>query len=284
MMLEPQIEQRIRRDICFSDAKGVVKAKLERESRKLLAKAAPLLRRVLEEDEEIHGITIAGSPFSVLEYLTTGWILMLLKRCLLVVTDRRLLHLPTRADQALKGSVAEVRFADLAEIKFTGFGTSLRLRYKSGQKEDFNQLPRAARRKLQQLLPPRAGTGAASGAPARRFLCPRCARALAPGQSQCCDLRFKEKGKAARYSLLLPGGGYFYTGHPIMGTIDALVELGLILGLVVALAGGLQGEADAWPAVVLISVLLALEKLISVYHARHFTSEFLPEDRRVVLR
>jgi len=34
-----------------------------------------------------------------------------------------------------------------------------------------------------------------------------------------------------------------------------------------------------WPAVMMISVVLLLEKLITIYHAKHFVNEYIPVDK-----
>ncbi|GAG81966.1 unnamed protein product, partial [marine sediment metagenome] len=38
---------------------------------------------------------------------------------------------------------------------------------------------------------------------------------------------FKGKAEARKISIVYPGGGYFYTRHPIMGIADAFVEVSL---------------------------------------------------------
>ena len=79
-----------------------------------------------------------------------------------------------------------------------------------------------------------------------------------------------------RYSLLIPGGGYFYTGHPVMGSVDALVELFFLLAFLGGFALLAEGDVEAVSVLVMFGVLLGLEKLLTIYHSRHYVTEFLP--------
>lgn len=273
---------RINSEICFTDAKGRHKKSLEKRAMKLLSSAEPLLKRVLEPDEEIQYVTLACTPFSILEFLTTGWWITLVKRCLLVVTDRRLLHLPAKTNSKPKGSISQVVFGDAEELALKGlFGTELKIRYADGKKESFTGMPMIAGKKLQTLLPQRAGQGHRTLAQGRCYLCPRCFRELNPDQVRCsgCNLGFKHKALAIKYSLLFPGGGYFYTEHPVLGALDAIAELILILMFVLGLVMGLQGDSEAWMIAGVFGVMLLFEKLITIYHATHYVAERLPADK-----
>lgn|GEM_PF-2088329 len=78
----------------------------------------------------------------------------------------------------------------------------------------------------------------------------------------------------------MPGGGYFYTGHPVLGLFDAVVEgflLLVVLGTLLLVLGG--DPAGRWPDVWIFSAILAVEKLITIYHAFHYIGELLPADR-----
>ncbi len=285
MLDKTLLELPIRREIAFSDAQGRHKPGLEKKQLKLLARAAPLLRRVLEPDEEIHLVAPGAAPYSALEFLTTGWLIVYLKRCLLVVTDRRLLHIPAKYSFAPKMSISQVRYGDVVDLKVGSFlGTKLTLTYRDNRKETFTAFPGWARKKLKALLPPRAGQGPASMGKGRQYLCPRCAAVLAEHSAVCagCNLPFKNKKKALKYSLLYPGGGYFYTGHPWLGIGDAITEAFLILmvGLGLWMMTDPEVGSDALFLVVTFGVFLAIEKAITVYHAQHFVAERLPADPR----
>ena len=93
-----------------------------------------------------------------------------------------------------------------------------------------------------------------------------------------------------RRSLIVPGGGYFYTGHWFLGVGDFIVEAYLLIMVVVlaATAAGLITDplaepgqepiagAAAWIAAGFIAAILALEKWLTVHHCRRFIREFIP--------
>ncbi len=269
----------IDRALCFADAKGRPSRRVEKRTTKLLAKVSPILERIMEPDEQIVGAAPACSPFSTLEFLTTGYIITAIKRCVLVITDRRMLHLPTKSNSSPRGSISQVRFADVESASAKGLlAKELKLVYRDGRKEGFSGLDRASARRFGAWIAERAGQGAPSAVGGRHFLCPECARALAEADDRCggCGFAFRNRKKALRYSLAFPGGGYFYTGHPVMGVLDALVEGFLILTIVSGVGLAMAGEPDMWPGLAILAAALGFEKLITVYHASHYVSEFLP--------
>ena len=54
----------------------------------------------------------------------------------------------------------------------------------------------------------------------------------------------------------------------------------LVLAGLVLLA---QGEVEAVSVLVMFGVLLGLEKLLTIYHSRHYVTEFLPAKPKAVL-
>ncbi len=267
------------RALCFADAKGRPSPRVEKQATKHLERAGAVLDRVLEPEERVVGVVTACAPFSVLEFLTTGWIITAMKRCLLVVTDRRLLQLPTKSNWTPRGNVAQIRFADLESAKVVGWaGKKLVLEYRGGKKETFTGLGGAAVKRLGEQLSEQAGQGEPSVDGGRHFICPQCAHSLAGAEDSCtqCGFAFRSRKKALRYSLVFPGGGYFYTGHPVMGVLDGLVEGFLLLVIVPGVFMAIAGEPDMWLGLGVLSAALAFEKLITVYHAGHYASEFLP--------
>lgn len=270
---------------CFSNHKGEYRKTIEKQQTQLLGKAAPVLGPLLEAEEQVLLAAPACSPMTLLEQMTTGWVIYFIKRCLLVVTNRRILHLLTKPNGTPRPSVAEVRYGDLTQASVTSFpGRGLKLRYRNGGTETFNHLDSSVTDKLKALLPAMAGKGETSPTAGRHHLCPRCAKPLTAAEyrSANCFLEFKTPAAAQRCSILFPGGGYFYTGHPLLGILDAIVETVLLIVVVGGVVGFALGERSA-DAVAGLGVILALviEKLLTVYHARHYVSEYLPVEREV---
>lgn len=277
---------RVNEEICFTDIKGKKKPRDRKQLTKLLGKATPLLQKTMEPDEEIRYLAPAISPYSTLELLTTGWVITVIKRCLLVITDRRILHLPTKSDGTPKSSISQIRFADIEEAKVTGMiGQQLQLRYRNGKKESFTGITGKVAKKISAVLSGSSGQGTPTTLAGRHHICPRCQQPLTTESFTCsnCQLAFKDQKKATRYSLLIPGGGYFYTGHPVMGAVDALVELFFLLAFLGGFVLLAEGDVEAVSVLVMFGVLLGLEKLLTIYHSRHYVTEFLPAKPKAAL-
>jgi hypothetical protein len=76
---------------------------------------------------------------------------------------------------------------------------------------------------------------------------------------------------------LLPGGGYFYTRHWVLGVLDAIGETYLLVLVLLALAVSVLADPTVFPGFLLASGVLALEKCLTVYHAKGFVAEFIPK-------
>jgi hypothetical protein len=267
-------------EVTFTNHKGVRKPGIEKRQTSLL-KSIACVKPFLREGEEILLVTTACSPVSLLEQFLTGWILFYLKRCLLVFTNQRILHIPTTVSYAYRNSIAQIDLRDCASVQVKGRG--ILVRYGSGKKETFLYVAGNESRKLKALLPALSFGG---GAGKRVHLCPRCTKELVEGTYTCpgCRLLFKDRAEAKRISLVYPGGGYFYTGHPIMGIGDAITEGFLLVAVILSGAAALSRRAGLGDFVV-FGVVLAVEKATTVYHSNHFVEEFIPKEkdiRRVV--
>ena len=273
----------INQQAAFSNPKGEFKERIKKRQLKMLQKYAPMLNHQMEPGEEIQLAMRGCSPMSLLEQLTTGWIVYLLKRCTLVVTNKRILHFPSKTNFTPKHSVSQIRFGDLELIKPSAFlGRRFTVKYKNGKKETFLYVKEA--RKLKALLPTLTLHGDQTTLfRTRHHLCPKCTAPLEPGVYTCwkCALEFKNMKTGALLSIFLPGGGYFYTRHPFLGLGDAIGEVLLLVIFVFSLAGLLFGTADPVGSIMLVvvfGILLFIEKVITVYHTKHFIKEYIPVD------
>jgi hypothetical protein len=91
-------------------------------------------------------------------------------------------------------------------------------------------------------------------------------------------LKFKDGERAMTLSILYPGGGYFYTGHPFLGVADAIVESILLILVIAGLVDALMGERgpEAWASLALYGVALIIEKAQTIYHTKHYVNEYIP--------
>jgi len=208
---------------------------------------------------------------------------------MLIFTNKRILHFPTRANFFPKQSVAQIWYGDIQEIKLSGFlGRTLKIEYKSGKKEKFYYIPSTEFKKLKTLIP-KSVTGIHPSAELERHhLCPKCMVPLQKNVFSCpsCHLEFKTLRRAIRLSLLFPGGGYFYAGHPIMGIGDAITEAILLILLISSFINAFTSPnpSAAWATIIPIAFLLSLEKWITIYDTKHFINEYIPADKNAVLK
>ncbi len=269
--------------ILFSDKNGVHKPRIEKNRTKLLQKLG-FLGKFLDADEKIILVTTGCSPFTALEQMTIGaaW-LMAVKRALFVFTNKRLLHIPATTGGAYRGSIAQVLYQDCQRLYVKG--SMLVAEYHNGTKEKFAAIPSGDRAIIKKFNFEASESDPPSECPQRNHLCPSCTQVLPAGAGTCpsCGLEFKNKAKALKYSLLVPGGGYFYTGHPFLGAADAIVESYFLLITLAALVVGLAGDPETLSTAALFGVLLVLEKLVTVYHSNSFLAEFIPRDLKRLL-
>jgi hypothetical protein len=270
----------INQQTAFSDKKGNVQERIKKQQLKMLKDYVPFLKQFLEPGEEILLCMRGCSPMTFLEQFTTGWMIYILKRCFLVVTNKRILHFPAKQNFSPRHSVAQIRFGDVEEISPVPFMGRFTVKYKNGRKELFQSVKESA--KLKSLLPGLQLTGQQPTAIGiRHHLCPKCNAVLSPGVYFCssCRLEFKSWKRARTLSLLYPGGGYFYTGHPFLGAGDALVETFLIFMVVMGLVNMLSNVPEKSVGTVqfiFFGFLLVVEKLYSVHHAKHYVKEYIP--------
>ena len=264
-------------DTMFADHNGAYKPRIEKKQRKLAEKVT-FLKDFLEDGEQLLAITTAVSPTSFLEQWTTGFIFVYIKRCMLVFTDRRIFHIPTTSSFDYRESVAEVRYGDLESIAQKG--SRLKVAYKSGVKELFLYVRRSERKKIRALLQAADLQGSLGTAGNRAHLCPKCTQVLEADRFDCpgCGKEFKSRTKARNLSLWFPGGGYFYTGHPYLGVIDAVIELLFLVTIIGSLIPSSNSPNGDLALAGVFAVFLAIEKAITIYHANHFVKEYLPAE------
>ncbi len=273
----------INTEICFSDHRGVYKKGIEKQQLKNLKKSAEFLKRFLEPGEEVLLAAKAVSPFGLLEQWTLGWYLYVMKRCLLVFTNKRVLHIPTKSNYGPKDGMSQFFYGAIESYKASQFlGRALTLTYKSGKTEKFASIPGKGLNKIKNLLPSLMENASPVSSQERQHLCPRCATALEPDVYKCakCFLEFKNMGDATKYSILIPGGGYIYTRQYFLALGDFFMELFLLVILIVGITGLISGK-EGGETLVIFGVILVLEKLGTIYHARLAVREFIPLEKDV---
>jgi len=284
----------IREDVAFTNADGKENKKIRQRAETTLQRLQEPLRRVLQQDEAVLYVLRAQSPVSLVQQVTTGWYIYQLTQCVLVVTNRRLLQfqvepgLFSRDAWKWRSSWRMVAWGDVKDIKLSGLlACEMYLTYLNGKKEKFWGIERKDKKKLELLLARLAPStqGEMTSASGIVQLCPKCAAALASGIYSCasCGQRFKDEQTARIRSILIPGGGYFYTGMIWLGIVDAIVESFLLLALLALTleAAGIvppdAGQAPAsWGMVGFMLVIIAIEKWVTIYHSQHRVRDYMP--------
>ncbi len=271
-------------NVLFSDHKGVYKRHVEKYQRKLLAKLGPIAPFLGRSEKILHVLT-GFSPASFVEQMLTGTFLHPLKRSLFVVTDRRILHIPTAMNRSYRSSIAQIMYADCLQLRMRG--STLIARYKSGRTEKFHCIGSKGRKKVRLLLKNTALEGRGTLMLERTPLCPRCTRPLIKNYYTCpnCSLTFKKKLWATVLSIIFPGGGYFYTRHPFLGLLDIFMEtlftFLLIVSSIAFLMSSPKNQLQLGQAIAICVIILVIEKLSTIMFSSKSIEEFIPKQRHV---
>ena len=294
MQLSTQLGVLIREDVAFTNQKGVEKNAIRKRAEKTLEKLREPLQKFLEPDEAVFYIARAQVMPSGVEQFFLGWHAMFLAPAILVFTNRRLLHLLVQRNGAWKRSLRCARWGDMEEARAKGFlGARLHIKYRDGRKDVYSAIAQGDARKIQLLLETLipAAAGETSPALSMTSLCPECRAPLSPGVYECpsCRMAFKDEKTAMQRSWLIPGGGFFYTGHSFLGALHGVVELILILivgywllvGLGVTHPAPDPGEspvdmASALVVAAVVGVILAVNKWVMASVARRQVRNYLP--------
>ncbi len=272
------------RETLFSNHNKVYKKRIEKRQRKLIIKLA-FLKPFLKRDEQILLITTGYSPLASIAQYVTGFVFVYLKRSLFVFTNLRILHIPTTPGYQYKGSISQIAYTGCQSISLKG-GTLVVEYGKFGKVESFKSFPVADRKKIRTLLKKAPLSGTKGELAERAHLCPRCAHRLEAKKFVCqnCQLKFKSKLAARIISIILPGGGYLYTRHYLIGFLTAVLELFLIfyIGYIAYfLNRALNDTQESILHLVLLGVIFLIVKSIAVIHSNHFIDEFIPKDKKL---
>jgi hypothetical protein len=271
------------RECIFTNHKGIHKPWIEKRQRKLIAKITQVSHFLLA-DERIVCLTTCYSPISVLEQVLTGPSFLYFKRAVLVFTDRRILHIPTSFNLSPHSSVSQIMYEDCAKISLAG--RSLVVLYKNREQELFLYIGRKEKLKIRALIdklplkPKEAGR-----IQQRVHLCPGCAAVLQKGSATCpsCKMSFKTDRQAKIHTLLVPGGGYFYSRYPVMGMVTGLVEL-LAIAMITLYIANLSLIPIGLALFAIAIATVSISKAIGLYHSRKLITDFMPVEKDFTFR
>ena len=126
----------VRGDTAFTNKKGEEKRDIRKRAEQALDKLQEPLRKILEPDEAVLYVARAQIQPGGFEQFFLGWHATFLAPGVLVLTNRRLLHLLVTRSGTWNKSMRGARWGDIAEAKVQGFvGARLKITYRDGTKE-----------------------------------------------------------------------------------------------------------------------------------------------------
>ena len=169
----------------------------------------------------------------------------------------------------------------------------LELCYANGTKERYWRLPKKDGKKAQTILEAVLPLSRSEATPAQGFLsiCPDCRAALTAENYQCstCGLKFKDEKTLRWRTILIPGGGYLYSGMTLLGVLAFLSEgaftLATIAFALMALGlmtpgtaenGQTMARPELWTTALILAIILALNKALEFIHGRRVVRSFIP--------
>jgi hypothetical protein len=205
--------------------------------------AAPLLDRLLDQDERVLYAAQAVQRPTTFQSMSLGWLAHLYHQVLLVFTGRRIIEV--LLDQRGKRPATRIRSFPLDQVgKLSLRFLSLALVPVRGKKVIWSLA--GGDRKLLKLLLPRIQERlqpqpVPAQEPTPGWHCPNCLEACVPNPTSCpsCGTLFRSFRLASVLSLAFPGAGLLYAGHPVLAAFDFLGELFVFgfMALMLATAG-----------------------------------------------
>ena len=270
------------RETLFSNHKNVYKKRIEKRQRKLIVKTS-FLKPFLKKGEQILLVTTGYSPLNSAAQYLTGFLFVYLKRSMFVFTNYRILHIPTTSKYNYQNSIAQVAYAGCQSIVLKGANLIVQYVGAGKKTEIFKGVAGSERKKIRSLLQKKIPLSGTQGHLSTRIhLCPRCTRALVLIKNKCkkCRLPFKSKLISALSAIFIPGGGYFYGRQPLIGCLNALLEIALI-GLVANLIFEWRQNISINPIHLLPIPALIYIKIASIIHSNHFVKDFIPKEKNI---
>ncbi|HEV8658710.1 MAG TPA: hypothetical protein VGS96_08775 [Thermoanaerobaculia bacterium] len=233
----------------------------------LLAIVDPILQRLIQGEEEVRGLVVACSPSPLLERALLGSGVQHLRRCIVAVTSHRIVQIAVNRDLTLRDAVSQILYGDVRSVRFGRLRRTMTVIFRNGRKQRFTDLTFADIELLREIVPPLIGSSHPTPAKGREWLCGSCLAVLRRGSPFCpnCHTPMKRRDQAVKLAWWWPGGGYGYLGFPEMATLTAIVEAGLVVLFLIALASAMR--FDSALAVVWLTIIFCHWKAAVAAHA-----------------
>ena len=236
---------------------------------KLCAEIAPVLGKILDQEETVLHVLPALHYPRFLDFFGFGVWWTIFFRATLILTDRRVIEVLMRDGRRAGTRVCSYSWGQVSDLRFSM--ATLKLKPAKGRTQKWKIIERGDRKLLKLLVPniQRLLPGDIDAPrPVPLWHCPECGAAAAEHPQQCtqCKTPFKTRRQAAALALAFPGAGLFFAGHPILATLDFLGEI-LVYILVAILFLVASGPSEMVAAVIIGLVMLFFTKLESAHMA-----------------
>lgn len=284
----------VREDALYTNHKGEEKKGIRKHAEKAIDKLQEILQKAIGGEEVVLLAVRCQSPVSIAEQFMMGWYSYYASQTVLVFTNRRLLQIQVKRDGSWGRALRAALWGDIEETKVRGWlSPTFEVKYRNGTKEKYWGLPRRDSRRIKVLLERLFSAGALESSAAQDIvsLCPNCLAVLTAGVYKCsaCGLAFKDERTMVRRSIPIPGGGYFYVGHWLLGVGDFVVEayllvmtavfLFLALGVTESSPGPGKEPGSGGEALfvgLFFGAILVIEKWWTIHHCRRLIRRFIP--------
>jgi hypothetical protein len=287
----------LRQDVLGRDYKGTSSKAVAKKTSVLIKKLQPALGKLLEPGEQVLYVARVQRHASGLIQYTMGWYIYLASATVIVLTNRRLLHLRVKNNNEWDKGVRSCEWSEVESAQVKGWlNRTLQLRFKNGTKYRYWRISRADALNIEKVLPllSKAHEGAPQKSGAPVCLCPDCKHVLVEGMEHCpgCGLSFKSKTTMYWLSLV-PSAAYVYTRRWFLAFAD-LIGQGYAYGLLVlgifGLIAAARGLKDTHGKVLSMNdgvlvlivglIVFGLDVIITIHHNNYFIDDFIPTERK----
>jgi hypothetical protein len=287
----------LRQDVLGRDYKGKSNKGIAKKTSGLITKVRPALSKFLEAGEQVLYVArVQRHASGVIQY-TMGWYIYYAAATVIVLTDRRLLHLRVKNNNEWDKGIRSCAWSEIESAQVKGWlSRALYLKFKNGTKYRYWRISRADALNIEKILPlllkAHEGAPQTSGSPS--WLCPECKHVLETGTEHCqgCGLAFKRK-KTMYWLSLVPAAAYIYTRKWFLAFGDfvgqgyAYVLLTLALFAFIGAALGVKGANgkslsmnDGVSALIVGLIIFGLDVIITINHNNYFLEDFIPTDKK----
>jgi len=285
----------IREDILFTDAKGRQTDSIRRKAEGVLEKWKDVLPLLLESNETIfYVVKNCQAPVTPLEQFFLGIYAYGATATAMVLTNLRIIHLGVTGRGKWRRILKSVRWGDVSDASVKGWiGKVLELKYANGAKDRYWKVRGKDAKKVKAILAAvlPASRAEATAAQGIVSLCPDCRSMLTQKIYHCqgCRLTFKDEKTLLKRTILIPGGGYLYSGYTTLGVISLFFEglflIEAVLYVLMAVGavqptrtenGSFPNQTDLWVTAGIFLFIIGLRKSLEYLHGRRIVRTFLP--------